>query len=201
MQSQSAKKILVINGNPAKQRITYCEALAKSYARHAQNAGHHVTSVKLADLTFDPIQHEGYEFDQTLEPDLITLRQAMVAASHWVIIFPLWYALPPALFKGFIERVFTKGFAFTHNGLYPVALPTLKGKTVRIIITCGMPFLIYQWFSGKPTNKVMQTLFDLCGMTITGFTVFGGIANQSPHQAKRYTRYINGLQSIAEKGI
>jgi NAD(P)H dehydrogenase (quinone) len=201
MPSNTTKKILIINGNPAKQRSTFSEALAKSYAHHAQNAGHRVTSMKLADLSFDPIQHEGYASEQPLEPDLITLREAMAVADHWVMIFPLWYALPPALFKGFIERIFTKGFAFEYEGRYPVPLPILKGKTVRIIITCSMPIFVYQWFSGKPAQQAMKTLFGLCGMKISGFTVFAGIADPTPQGAVRFNRYIESLQGIGKNGI
>jgi Flavodoxin-like fold len=122
MLSKRTRKILIVNGNPTKQRVTLSEALAKSYGHHAQEAGYSVTSMKLSGLIFDPIQHEGYDNNQPLETGLITLRSSMVTADHWVLIFRLWYGLPPALFKG---------FTFEYEGFYPVLLPILKAKTVR----------------------------------------------------------------------
>lgn len=201
MQRNARKNILIINGNPARERSTFSAALADHYLHHAEMAKHCVTSFKLAELTFDPIQHEGYAKEQPLEPDLLTLRDAMVEADHWVLIFPLWYGLPPALVKGFIERIFVKGFAFEYEGLYPIPLPILKGKTVRVIITCSMPNFVYDWLSGKPTNKALQTLFALCGIKVAGFTIFGSIVETSPAGTSRYHRYFEQLRAIGTKGI
>lgn len=201
MQKTSVKKILIINGNPARERTTFSAAIAGNYLHHAEKAEHTVKSIKLSGLSFDPIQHEGYAKEQPLEPDLLTLRNAMVDAEHWVLIFPLWYGLPPALVKGFIERIFVKGFAFDFNGLYPVPLSILKGKTVRVIITCSMPNFVYDWLSGKPTNKALQTLFNLCGMKVSGFTIFGSITETLSTTPNRYNGYFEKLRELGTSGV
>lgn len=188
---RSAKNILVINGNPARERITLSASLANAYFKGAVEAGHSVRQVNLANLAFDPILHEGYTKDQPLEPDLKSLREEMVKADHWVLVFPLWFSLPPALVKGFIERTLTRGFAFDYDGQYPVALPALKGKAVRISITCGAPSFVYRWFSGAPTSKALRTIFKLCGISVTGIDVFGPVTDHSPNLSKSYDRYID----------
>jgi putative NADPH-quinone reductase len=185
------KNILVINGNPARERITFSCSLANAYAEGAMQSGHSVVQVNLARLDFDPILHEGYTKDQPLEPDLISLRAEMIKADHWVLVFPIWLSLPPALVKGFLERTLTRGFAFDYEGQYPIALPALKGKTIRIIITCGAPSFIYRWFSGAPTSKALRTIFKLCGMKVLGIDVFGPVTDHSPHLLKSYGRYID----------
>jgi NAD(P)H dehydrogenase (quinone) len=185
------KNILVINGNPARERITLSSALANAYSEGAKEAGHAVRQVNLAELAFDPILHEGYAKDQPLEPDLKSLREEMVKADHWVLVFPLWFSLPPALVKGFIERTLTRGFAFDYDGPYPVALPTLKEKTISIFITCGAPSFVYRWLSGAPTSKALRTIFKLCGMKVTSIDVFGPVTDHSPQLLKSYGRYIN----------
>jgi NAD(P)H dehydrogenase (quinone) len=193
------KKILIINGNPARERNTLCAALTDAYENGAKASGNDVKSVSLATLIFDPILHEGYNKDQLLEPDLQMLREAMVQADHWVLVFPLWMGLPPALVKGFLERTITRGFAFEYSGKYPVALPVLKGKSVHIIITCGMPRFIYRWFSGQPTSKALRTLFKLCGMTVTGITVCGSVGEHSVDASKRYERYIEDARHLGNE--
>jgi putative NADPH-quinone reductase len=194
------KKILIINGNPARERKTLCASLADAYAQGAEKSGYVIKRVELAKLIFDPILHEGYNKDQPLEPDLQMLRKAMVQAEHWVLIFPLWMGLPPALVKGFLERTITRGFAFEYKGYWPTALPAFKGKSVHIIITCGMPRFIYRWLSGQPTSKALLTLFKLCGMKVTGITVCGSVAEHSPESLKRYGRYIDQAQQLGEGG-
>lgn len=194
------KNILIINGNPARERKTLCAALAYAYENGAKIAGNNVKSVALAALDFDPILHEGYSQDQPLEPDLLMLREAMVQADHWVLVFPLWMALPPALFKGFLERTITRGFAFEYKGKWPVALPVFKGKSVHIIITCGMPRFVYHWLSGQPTSKALRTLFKLCGMKVTGITVCGLVTEHSAEESESYSHYIDAAHRLGSNG-
>jgi putative NADPH-quinone reductase len=201
MSKAAIKSILVINGNPARKRATLSEALADAYAANAIQEGHSVRKIKLSALVFDPILHEGYMDDQPIEPDLRVLREAMVQAQHWVLVFPLWHSLPPALFKGFIERTITRGFAFEFKNSRPVALPILKGKTVHIIITCGMPSFVYRWFSGAYTTKALATLFKLCGMKVTHVSVFGTVADHTPEALERYTHYIDACGASGRAGI
>ena len=190
------KHILVMNGNPARERKTLCASLADAYANGATEAGHQVTSVALSSLKFDPILHEGYSHDQPLEADLLMMRAAMINAAHWVLVFPIWLGLPPALVKGFLERTFTRGFAFEYKGKWPVALPVFKGKSIHVIITCGMPKFIYRWFSGQPSSKALRTLFKLCGMDVTGITVCGSVAEHSAEASERYSHYIDAVHQL-----
>lgn len=194
------KTILIINGNPSRERETLCAGLAQAYETGARACGHQVASVALAALTFDPILHEGYAKDQPPEADLLRAREAMVLADHWVLVFPLWLGLPPALVKGFLERIFTRGFAFDYEGDWPVALPVFKGKSVHIIITCGMPNFVYSWLSGQPTSKALRTLFKLCGMKVTGITIFGLATDRSPAAPKRFGRYVEAAQRLGREG-
>lgn len=193
------KNILVINGHPSRERATLCAALANAYAEGATKGGLSVQQLSLATLAFDPILHEGYNRDQPLEPDLQTAREAMVQADHWVLVFPLWLGLPPALVKGFLERTITRGFAFDYHGHYPVALPVLKGKSVHILITCGMPRFVYRWLSGQPTSKALRTLFKLCGMTVTGITISGSVVEHSAEASARYGHYIDAARQLGQE--
>ena len=192
------KNILVINCNPARERKTLDASLAAAYAKGAKNSGYSVKEVSLATLKFAPILHEGYSKDQELEPDLQMLRDSMVEAEHWVLVFSIWLGLPPALVKGFLERILTRGFAFEFNGNRPAALPALKGKSVHIIITCGMPSFVYSWLSGQPTSKALRTIFKLCGMSVTGVSVFGSVAEHTPEALKRYGHYITTSQQLGK---
>lgn len=140
------KKVLIINGNPARKRQSLCASIADAYAFGVNKNKNVATVVHLSKLLFDPILHEGYFENQELEPDLQFLRQKMIEADYFVFVFPLWLSMPPALFKGFMERIFTKGFAFEYDKMRPKALPVFKGKIAQIIITCGMPAFFINGF-------------------------------------------------------
>jgi putative NADPH-quinone reductase len=53
----------------------------------------------------------------------------------------------PALFKGFLEHIFRPGFAMDYG---KTGLPKrlLAGRSARIVVTMGMPVLLYRWYFG-----------------------------------------------------
>jgi NAD(P)H dehydrogenase (quinone) len=192
------KKVLIINGNPARKRQSLCASIADAYAFGVNKSKNVATVVHLSKLSFDPILHEGYFENQELEPDLQFLRQKMIEADYFVFVFPLWLAMPPALFKGFMERTITKGFAYEYEGLRPKALPTLKGKVAQIIITCGMPAFFYKWFSGAHSSKAIKTILQMCGIKTKPIKVFGMISS-SEKSKEKFLNYVKQAQNMGER--
>lgn len=157
-------KILIIYGHPRKESLGY--ALAGAYERGARAAKAEVKILRLADLKFDPIF---WSNDQKLEPDLIKAQKLISWADHIVLEYPTWWASPPALVKGFFDRVMIPGFAYKYksNGI-PNRL--LKGKSARIIVTMDGP-KIYYWLIGSPGHKLVKYgIMFFCGISPTRFT-------------------------------
>ena len=113
------KKILIILGHPAKERQSFCESLALAYKEHAVQSGHDVKFIKIADLKFDPILHEGHMGELPPDSEIVAVQERMAWADHWVIVYPLWQFMIPALLKGFFERTLTRGFAYNFDGRSP----------------------------------------------------------------------------------
>ena len=65
---------------------------------------------------------------QPLEPDLEAAAAAITAAHHVAWFFPCWWNAPPALVKGFIDRVFTPGFAFRYTAESALPQKLLAGR-------------------------------------------------------------------------
>jgi putative NADPH-quinone reductase len=82
-----------------------------------------------------------------LPPTLVQPREDMRWAQHWVFLFPLWHGTMPALFKGFLEHIFRPGFATEYK---KAAFPKrrLAGRSARIVVTMGMPVVLYRWYFG-----------------------------------------------------
>ncbi|MGU5690880.1 NAD(P)H-dependent oxidoreductase [Aeromonas caviae] len=81
--------LLVLNGNPKPDSL--CHALAREYARSAEQGGARVTLHHVGELAFAPDLHHGYDEAQPLEPDLQAVQQSLVEAHHLVIVAPVWY--------------------------------------------------------------------------------------------------------------
>jgi putative NADPH-quinone reductase len=82
-----------------------------------------------------------------LPPTLVQPREDMRWAQHWVFLFPLWHGTMPALFKAFLEHIFRPGFALEYKKAgFPKRL--LAGRSARIVVTMGMPVVLYRWYFG-----------------------------------------------------
>ena len=72
---------------------------------------------------------------QSFAPD-ITQEQERVAAADVVILqFPLWWGGPPALMKGWIDRVLSYGFAYVDGRRFDTGL--FAGRRAMISVTTG----------------------------------------------------------------
>ncbi len=79
-----SKKVLVILGHSLAD--SFCGALSAQYAAAAEAAGHSVQVLKLGDLDFDPILHQGYRQIQPLEADLLQAQAQIEWAEHIALI-------------------------------------------------------------------------------------------------------------------
>ena len=53
----------------------------------------------------------------------------------------------PALLKAFLEHIFRPGFAMEYREKqFPRRL--LAGRSARIVVTMGMPVMLYRWYFG-----------------------------------------------------
>jgi putative NADPH-quinone reductase len=121
--------------------------MADAYAEGAAAAGHEVRRIEVAKLDF-PLLRTQADFETgPLPPSLMQARDDMRWAEHWVFLFPLWHGTMPALFKGFLEHIFRPGFAMEYNERgFPKRL--LAGRSARIVVTMGMPVMLYRWYFG-----------------------------------------------------
>ncbi len=177
------KKILIINGNPALQRESFSEALCNAYGEAARQAGHEVRTLKIATLDFDPILHEGYHGGQAAEAHIVAARDFVRWAEHAVIVYPLWQFGVPALLKGFCERVFVPDFAYSVTAGNPLQAALLKGRSVRLVQTMGMPAFLYATVFGGHGCKAFRSLFRFCGFRPVRATLLGMV--EGPDRVRR----------------
>ena len=142
-----SRRIAIIQGHPDPAGHHLLHAMAEAYAEGAAAAGHAVRRIEVASLDF-PLLRTQAEFESgALPPTLSQPREDMRWAEHWVFLFPLWHGTLPALFKGFLEQIFRPGFAIEYTkARFPK--PLLAGRSARIVVTMGMPALIYRWYFG-----------------------------------------------------
>lgn len=180
-------RILIIEGHPDPCNRHFCHALADAYERGARAAGHELRRVQPADIGF-PFLRSKEEWEQGQLPPMLTDAQESIGwAEHLVLIYPLWLGDMPAVLKGFLEQVTRPGFAFRKEGSNPFAHKALTGRSARVVVTMGMPALVYRWYFGAHSLKSLErNILRFVGIAPIARTLIGGMGGLSREQANRW---------------
>ena len=150
------KHILIIQGHPDTSHDHLGHALAASYERGALESGYEVRTICVANLDF-PLLRTSEDFYSTEPLPVINQCQKDIRwANHLVIFYPLWMGSMPALLKAFFEQVFRPGFALEPVDGGKKWEQLLKGKSAHVVVTMGMPAMIYRWFYGAHGLKSLE---------------------------------------------
>jgi len=191
-------RIVIIEGHPDARPERLCRALADAYAAGAAEAGHEVERVAVAELDF-PLLRSKEDFDQgTVPATLKAAQEAIAAASHLVIIYPLWLGTMPALLKGFLEQVLRPGFAAGATAPGQPWRKLLTGKSARVVVTMGMPALVYRWFFLAHSLKSLErNILKFCGIAPVCETLFGAVDAASD---KTRAKWLDDMRALGRAG-
>jgi len=155
-------RALVVLCHP--NRTGFNQAVAAA-AAEALNATHAVDFVNLYDDGFDPALPapelpRKFSFDETVQ----RYNALVKAASVYVFVHPDWWGGPPALMKGFIDRVFRPGVAYEFEGyefLSKKKTALLAGKKAFVFTTTDYPKP-----EGEDPSAVIwkKNVFAYCGI-------------------------------------
>jgi NAD(P)H dehydrogenase (quinone) len=187
-----AKRILVVFGQP--ERKSYGGALAVAYIEGARASGAEVREIYLGELRFNPAPLPGQSKPGEIEPDLAQAQASIKWAEHLVFVYPIWWGTIPALLKGFIERVFTPGFAVNYRNDSWRWDKLLVGRSARLIVTLNTPSFVYRWLFGRPGHITMKrTILGYCGVKPIRITEVGPIKGSTDAKRARWLEDVRGL--------
>ena len=185
-------KVLIILGHSRDDSL--CAALARAFQEGAQAAKKENRMIELGKLSFDPILHHGFRETQELEPDLVHAQESILWADHLVFVYPVWWGVPPALLKGFIDRVFLPGFAFDYEPNKPLPKKLLSGRSAHLLVTIDSPRWYYRFFIGSPGHKMMKhSVLKFCGIKPVKVTSFNMVRKSSEEKRKRWLQQARSI--------
>ena len=169
-------RILLIQGRPDAVAPHLCHALSQAYAEGAMVAGHVVRQVDGAAIDFALLRSQ-HEWELGLLPASLKPAQADIGwAQHIVLFFPLWLGDMPALLKGFLEQVARPGFAFSTEGGNTFGRKGLTGRSARVVVTMGMPALVYRWyFRAHSVKSLERNILGFVGIAPVNETLVGHV--------------------------
>ena len=181
------KKILVIQAHPDPE--SFNAALAKAYTQGAVKTGAEVKLLVISELKFDPVLRFGYRKRTELEPDLVQAWEWISWADHLVWVHPVWWGGLPALSKGFIDRLFLPGKAFSYKENSNFQIKLLRGKTANILTTLDQPGWYYWLMYGRPSvNMLKRSTLQFCGINPVQVNYFGIVRNSNAAQREKWLR-------------
>ena len=130
---------------------TYCDAVR---ARHRGCVVRDLYS-----LGFDPVLKASEQPTSHIfvpSGDVATELAALKHADVIVFVYPIWFGTPPAMLKGYVERVLGAGFG--HRQMREEGKgPAVAGKHLVSITTSGNSI---QWLDGQGAWQSLKTVFD-----------------------------------------
>lgn len=194
----NVKRILLIQGHPDGSVRHLCHALADAYAAGAESAGHEVRRVHVASMDF-PLLRSQAEWERgAISPAIKDAQLAISRAQHIVLFFPLWLGDMPALLKGFLEQVARLGFAFHKEGDIPFANKALTGRSARVVVTMGMPAMVYRWyFRAHSVKSLERNILGFVGIAPVHETLIGQVGSLNQATCRKW---LDKLQALGRVG-
>lgn len=192
--------VLIILGHPRKQ--SFSGALADAYREGALDAAMDVRQLNLADMSFNPNVITPSPRHQESEDGISQAQNLILWADHLVFVYPTWWGTMPALLKGFLDRVFTPGFAFEELEESQRWEKLLKGKSAQLITTMDTPLWVYRWIYKTPGhNAIGQATLQFCGISPVRTLSFSPIKHSSTKQREAWLDLAKQKGKKLEDGI
>lgn len=192
---ENAVKHAIIFAHPRAESFT--GSVVQAYAKACEAQGDTTVIRDLYRTGFDPCLKAGelpFADPFCPEPDVMLERSLLKDCEVFALVYPLWLNSPPAIIKGYLERVFGFGFAYGAGG--HSYSPLLTGRQLISFSSSGAPL---GWVKEIGTLGAVQTLFDqyfanLCGMKALEHVHIGGVVPGAS------TEFINArLQEVRSK--
>lgn len=175
------KRILIIQGHPDVGAGHFCHALAQAYEQGAGQGGHQLRVVDVGAIDFPLLRSQRDWEHGSLPAALQQAQDDITWCEHLLLFFPLWLGDMPALLKGFLEQVARPGFAFTKEGANPFGKKGLSGRSARVVVTMGMPALLYRfYFRAHSIKSLERNILGFVGIAPISETLIGQVDDEDP---------------------
>jgi len=184
--------MLIIYAHPTKNG--HCGYVLKTVLEVVKQKNIKYQILDLYQMNFDPVLKPDEHYtsgNRNVTPGNKKIQELIAAEQNFIFIYPTWWNNLPAILKGFLDRIFTPGFAYKYENDRPLSL--LKGRAIVFTAT-GAPWLYAKLLTKDRSIKVLT--FDtlkFCGIKAKGFYINN--ANKLNEEKKKKIR------KIALKGI
>jgi putative NADPH-quinone reductase len=179
---------------------SFNHALAETAAATLRLDSHTVVVHDLCAERFDPLLLAGeIGRDAPLPPGIAVHCSEIAGADGIIVVHPDWWGMPPAILKGWIDRVLRPGvayrFAETDSGEgIPIGL--LKAKAVIVFNTANTPAAREQEVFGDPLERIWKDcIVSFCGVPVFHRRMFSVVVTSTADQRAAWLDDVRQLTS------
>lgn len=183
----NSEKISVILVHPDDRSFNH--AIARTAVEQLEGNGHTVFFHDLYKEGFDPLLHsEEIPKDAPLPVGIAGHCREIAAADGIIIVHPNWWGQPPAILKGWVDRVIRPGIAYEFlEGDSGAGVPNglLRAKTAIVFNTSNTEMERERDVFGDPLETIWKNcIFGLCGVPNFYRRMFGIVVTSTKSRRK-----------------
>jgi len=195
--------ILVILAHPDKNSLNH--AIAATAVKTLERNGHTVWFHDLYGEGFDAIMPAGeFPRDASLPVDIERHCRELSEAEGIVIVHPNWWGQPPAILKGWVDRVFRPDMAYEFlEGDDGEGIPKelLKAETAVVFNTSNTPVDREYSEFGDPLETLWKNcIFAFSGVKIFQRRMFNLVVVSTEEQRKEWLQEVRDMITKAFPG-
>ena len=147
---------------------SFCGAVLERFVAGAEAAGH---TVEVADLYcegFDPVMSlcDLQQFDGVpMPPDVLAEQARVEQADALCFVFPLWWWSLPAMLKGWLDRVFSAGWAYRWEHDPQGSLLDPRPCTMLVTAGASKKMTAQHGYDDKIELLWRRGVLDYCGVS------------------------------------
>jgi NAD(P)H dehydrogenase (quinone) len=157
--------------------VVFCHPCPESFGAAIRDAalsglaagGHETRLVDLHAIGFDPVmgaqERRDYHTKALNEAPVADHLEALRWCEGLVFIYPTWWYGPPAMLKGWLERVWVPHATFRMpEGDKPISAVLTQIRFLAVVSTLGSPWWWWTLYMKAPGRQIMlRGLKALCG--------------------------------------
>lgn len=178
---------LIVVSHPDPESLTH--AVARSFAQGVAQSGDHTTEI--ADIAaegfqpaFNQSDRSAYLLQKPLPSDVVREQARLDRADALVLIYPVYWWSFPGQLKGWIDRVFSNGWAYDEapDGTLGKRLGRLAVHLIGIGGADGATYA-RRGYDQAMRTQIDHGIFDFCGARVVTSELLLGVNGQggAPH--------------------
>ncbi|MBP6563627.1 MAG: NAD(P)H-dependent oxidoreductase [Neisseriaceae bacterium] len=160
-------KTVIVVSHPNQASFSHYWARRHERALAADQANT-IDFIDLHQEQFNPVMQDAdltaYHHGAGVADDVLQMQQRLSLASEWVLVCPVYWWSMPAMLKGWVDRVLTRGFAYEDKDQRQQGL--LQDKRIRLFMHAAADEATYQAYGYKELliQQLQQGVFGYCGV-------------------------------------